>query len=225
MPQARPKQRKPALTHDSIVQVAAEILEEGGLDALTMRSVAQRLGAQPMSLYRYIATKDELLLGVAELLLADIELPDTEGLGWRETITEVTHAVHRAFLAHPHLSAVLGVQHVDSIAIFRGTELILRALREAGLTDLEAVRALDVITAFATGFTQRRAELRKDNPAPDRRLSRIRRLSAPEFATVIELAGLLVTVDVTTDFPDALAIVLDGVAGLVNASAARRTAA
>lgn len=199
------------LSFDGIVDAACALIEEDGLEALTMRRLAQRCGASPMSLYRHVATKEDLLRAVVERHFARFELPDTEGLPWREAITQVSAAVHREFLAHPHLAEVLALQHANAIAIFRATEVILRALRSAGLDDREAVRALDVITACATGFTQRKAELRRRATAPDERLRLIRDLPADEFSTVVGLAGLIVTVDLDHEFEDGLALVLDGI--------------
>lgn len=210
MPGAAYREAGP-LTLDGIVDAAAELIENEGLEGLTMRRLAQRCGASPMALYRHVADKQELLHAVVERQLADVELPDTEGMPWREAITQVVMAIHREFLAHPHLSEVLAVQHVDAIAIFRGTEVILQALRSAGLDEREAVRALDTITSCATGFTQRKAELRRRATAPDERLRRIRQLPPDEFGAVIEHAGLIVTVDLDHDLGDGLALVLDGI--------------
>ena len=207
----RPKLAENApLSAEAIVAAAAQLLESDGLEALTMRRLAAQLGASPMSLYRHVATKEELLRLIADRQLAEVELPDTEGLSWREAITEVTRALHGSFLAHPHLSAILAVQHIDAIAIFRATEVILHALRSAGLDDRDAVRALDVITSYAAGFTQRRNELRTRATAPRERLDRLHNLP-PELPTVADLAGQIVALDLDHRFEDGLALILDGI--------------
>jgi AcrR family transcriptional regulator len=199
------------LSLEAIVDAAAELLEAEGLGALTMRRLAARLGFSPMGLYRHVATKEELLRALADRYLADLALPDTEGLAWQETIVAVTSAIHRAFLAHSHLSEILAVQHVDALAVFRGSEAILDALTTAGMDDREAVRALDVLTSYAVGATQRKAELRGGSAAQAERLRRLRELPPGSFPTIRKLAGELVTVDFEHSFEDGLRLVIDGI--------------
>ena len=194
-----------------IVEAAAELIDADGVGALTMRRLAARCGVSPMALYRHVATKEELLGAIADRYLQEFELPDTEGLAWRDAIAEVTIAVHRAFLAHPHLTEILAVQHVDTIALYRVTEVVLRVLKDAGLDDREAVYALDTITSYATGFTQRKADLRSRSSVPAERLRRIQELPPEEFGTVLGLAGQLVTLDFEHDFEHGLELLLDGI--------------
>jgi AcrR family transcriptional regulator len=199
------------LNTDSIVDAAIELIEAGGLGALTMRKLATRLHCSPMALYRHVADKQTLIGAIADHYLADLELPDTEGLPWQDAIVAVTVAVHHAFLAHPPLEEILGVRHVDTMAVFRADEVILRALGEAGLDGRAAVHALDVFTSYAVGATLRQAAKRASSPAEDDRLRRLRALPAEDFPFVREQAGELVTVDFTLSFEDGLRLLIDGV--------------
>jgi AcrR family transcriptional regulator len=204
-------ERKPELGVDSIVAAAVDLIEADGLEALTMRGLATRLGCSPMALYRHVADKQELIGAIADHYLADLELPDTTGLRWQDAIVVVVTAVHDAFLAHPPLEAILSTRHVDTIAVFRADELILRALQEAGLTGREAVHALDVLASYAVGTIMRHAAVRARSPIESRRLDRLRQLPAEEFPLVRGLAGELVTVDFTLSFEDGLRLVVDGI--------------
>jgi AcrR family transcriptional regulator len=200
-----------ALNVDAIVEAAVELIDAGGLAALTMRKLASRLGCSPMALYRHVADKQQLIGAIADHYLADLELPPTDGLPWQETIVAVVSAVHRAFLANPPLEEILGVRHVDTIAVFRADELILRALKDAGLDTRAAVHAVDVIASYAVGATLRHAAKRTGSPAEDDRLRRLRALPAEDFPVVREAAGELVTVDFTLTFEDGLRLLLDGI--------------
>lgn len=60
-----------------------EVADEGGLGALTMRSLARHLSTKPMSLYHHVANKEDILDGVIDLVFAEIELPSDE-VGWKE---------------------------------------------------------------------------------------------------------------------------------------------
>jgi AcrR family transcriptional regulator len=198
------------LSLEAIVAAAVELIDADGLGTLTMRRLAKRLHCSPMALYRHVATKHDLIRAIAEQYLADVELPEVDGLTWQETVVTLTTTVHRAFLAHPPLEEILAVQHVDTIAVFRASELILGALLGAGLDGREAVRALDSLTSYAVGATQRKAEQRR-RTAQDDRLARLRRLPADSFPIVRELAGELVTVDFAHSFEDGLQLLIDGI--------------
>lgn len=199
------------LSRDGIVDAAIELIEAEGIGALTMRALAERCGASPMALYRHVETKQELLAAVADRYLSEAELPDTAELGWRETVTGVCAAIHGTFIEHPDLAEILALQHIDTITMFTATNTILESLREAGLSDREAVHALDVVTCYATGYSQRKAELRRRETAQDLRLRRLRELPEDGFAAVRELSGELVGLDFEHSFEDGLGLILDGI--------------
>jgi AcrR family transcriptional regulator len=201
-----------ALGIDRIVTAAVARIEADGFGSLTMRRLAKDLGCSPMAIYRHVADKQQLIAAVADHYLADVELPDTDGLPWQEAIVTTVMAVQRAFLERPQLEEMLAVRHVDTIAIFRADETILRVLRAAGFDGREAVHTLDVLASYAVGATLRQASVKREGTAEDKRLGRLRRLPADEFPVLRELAGELVTVDFHHTFEDGLRLVIDGIA-------------
>ena len=176
-----------------------------------MRKLATRLHCSPMALYRHVADKQTLIGAIADHYLADLELPDTDGVavagGDRRGDCRGPPRVSRP----PALEEILAVRHVDTMAVFRADEVILRALAEAGLDGRAAVHALDVFTSYAVGATLRQAAKRASSPAEDDRLRRLRALPAEDFPFVREQAGELVTVDFTLSFEDGLRLLIDGV--------------
>jgi AcrR family transcriptional regulator len=162
------------LTRQTIVATAIVLIESHGVDALTMRKLANACGAAPMSLYRYIATKEELLHAVVDAYLADVELPRTDDLPWHEAIERIVLAIAAAFDAHPHLGEILAVQPIDAAAVLDAMERIARALRSAGLDDNAVRSGLATLSAFATGYVHRRAANRR---APEVRARRFGRLA------------------------------------------------
>jgi hypothetical protein len=97
----------------------------------------------------------------------------------------------------------------------------LHALRCAGLDNREAARALDTITSYAVGATQRKAEQRRVSAADAARLQRIRELPPESFPTVRQLVGELVTVDFDHSFEDGLQLLIDGVERRIELAAGR----
>jgi len=209
---ARSHSETAPLTLESVVLAAVDVIDADGVGALTMRRLATRLGCSPMALYRHVATKQDLIRAIGEHYLADIELPDTDGMGWDEAIIAVTSALHHAVLERAPLVEIVAVQHVDAVAIFRAEETILRALRSAGLSDRDAVRGLSVITSYTVGATLRRAEQRAGSPAAVHRVQRLLQLPADTFPTLRALAGELVSADLELSFEDGLQLLLQGIA-------------
>lgn len=208
---ARSRSQTPPLTLEAVVLAAVEVIDSDGVGALTMRRLAARLGCSPMALYRHVATKQDLILAIGEHYLADIELPDTDGMPWDEAIVAVVSVLHHAALERAPLVEIVALQHVDAVAIFRAEEAILRALRSAGLSDRDAVRGLSVITSYTVGATQRRAEQRAGSPAAVHRLQRLLQLGADTFPTLRAVAGELVSVDFELSFEDGLRLLLQGI--------------
>ena len=73
---------RPRLSRDRVLQAATAIADRSGLDALTIRSLAAELGTKPMSVYHHVANKDEILDGIVDLVVGEIELPEIGG-DWR----------------------------------------------------------------------------------------------------------------------------------------------
>jgi AcrR family transcriptional regulator len=207
----RSRPQTPPLTLEAVVRAAVEVIDSDGVGALTMRRLAAQLGCSPMALYRHVATKQDLIRAIGEHYLADIELPDTTDMPWDETIIAVVSVLHHAVLERAALVEILAVQHVDTVAIFRAEEAILRALQSAGLSERDAVRGLSVITSYTVGATQRRAEQRAGSPAAAHRLQRLLQLPADTFPTLRAVAGELVRVDFELSFEDGLRLLLQGI--------------
>jgi AcrR family transcriptional regulator len=196
------------LTRDAILAAAVGMIESDGVEALTMRKLADRCGAAPMSLYRHVATKHELLKAVADFYLAEVELPKTDELPWDETIKQVILAVIDGFEGHPHLADIMAVQHVDAVAIFKAWELIMRALRGAGFADEDVLTALAALSAYATGFVHRHAERLRTSASEEDRLERVHQLDPTEFSTIQSVANEIVALDTTERFERGLDLLI-----------------
>ncbi|MEV0380352.1 TetR/AcrR family transcriptional regulator [Nonomuraea sp. NPDC050643] len=152
---ARPqrKREQPALTREHIVTEAVRLLDEEGADNLSMRRLGSRLGAGATSLYRHVASKDELLELALDEVYGELPLPDAGE--WRATVREVAHALRAAILRHPWMAAKLGEAGLAYLGpnVLRQSEHMLGIFERAGFSLDEADQAVSTVTAFVLGIS------------------------------------------------------------------------
>jgi AcrR family transcriptional regulator len=142
--------RRRALTRDAIVDAALAVLDEGGVDGMNMRAVAQRLETGPASLYAHVRGKDELLALVLDKVVAEIPLPAAGAAPWQEQIKDVIRAMRRVMAAHRDLArGALGNIPTGPNAL-RLINATLGVLRDAGLPDQVIAYAADILPLYAT---------------------------------------------------------------------------
>jgi len=100
-----PVERAP-LSVSAIVSTAIELADAGGLDAVSMRQIGQRLGATGMALYRHVANRDELLTLMVDTVIGEFAYPEPRPEHWRAALTELARQDWRSYFAHPWLLAV-----------------------------------------------------------------------------------------------------------------------
>lgn len=155
---------RPPLTRERIAGLALEIANREGIDALSMRGLADRLGVGTMTLYGYVSSKDDLLDAVVDSAVADREPFVSEG-PWRVQLRETVLGVRRALLRHPSLIELRVRRPVLRPEALRFAEHILGVLRNAGLDPVEAAFGFRLIFTYTFGF----AAL---SPAPSTEASR-----------------------------------------------------
>jgi TetR/AcrR family tetracycline transcriptional repressor len=156
MPQASPRAaaarvRRGTLDLTVIAETALRIIDQGGIDALTMRTLAAELGSSVNTLYWYARTKDEILAAVGELVIAQVHIPD--GGDWDERLATIMKGLRAVLLAHPGLGAIGVNQPTSGPASLRLTNEILGLLRAGGLTEPRALAAMRILTGYAYGTT------------------------------------------------------------------------
>jgi AcrR family transcriptional regulator len=200
-----------SLTVEQIVDVAVDLLETDGLGAVTIRGVAERLGVGAMTLYTYVGTKEGMLAAVASRYLASLELPPAE-LPWRERVAGTIRAVHELFIDIPELASIAASQPLDNVGAFRGAEIVLASLSEAGLSDQQAIDAFDVLASYVVGATLREVSRLTNYVAPAERMRELRRLPEGEFAHVRSMAEPFVARTTASGFDRGLDLLIEGIA-------------
>src|SRR3954464_11332159 len=140
------------LSRERILRAALELVDEAGLDALTMRKLGQRLGFEAMSLYNHVENKDNVIDGMLDLVLAEGE-PPAPSDDWARAIRESAISVHTALRRHPWAVGVL----LDRIrpARLRYMDSLLGRLREAGFSAETTYTAYHVLDGHIFGFSLR----------------------------------------------------------------------
>lgn len=107
--------RPARFTRDQAVAAAAGIIDQGGVEALTMRRLSSALGVDPMALYRHFADKGDVVDAVADRFWVGCELPDLEdGEGWRAYAARVMRGIRSGLSRHPHLIPVVATRPFSS---------------------------------------------------------------------------------------------------------------
>jgi AcrR family transcriptional regulator len=94
------------LSRERILMAAVALADEGGVESLSMRRLAQELGVVPMALYKHVANKDEMLDGMVDVVVGEID-PPLEDEDWKTTVRERVLSARRMLLHHPWASRVI----------------------------------------------------------------------------------------------------------------------
>lgn len=221
---------KPGLSLDRVVRAGVEIADVEGLEAVSMSRVAGRLGVSTMSLYRYVATKDELVMLMVDAA-AGPPPPLPQDLGWRAGLAHWAAALRSAMLAHPWALLVPVTGPPIAPNQLAWLDQALHVLRDTGLTGAEQVFVALLVSsqvridaqyaagiagdpraaALAAGYSAFLLRVTEDGRLPD-----LRRVAV---AGVFDDAADDMTMD--TEFAFSLARVLDGVETLIRSRAGR----
>jgi AcrR family transcriptional regulator len=140
--------RKPELTQDAIVTAALEIIDAEGMDALSMRRVAQRFDTGAASLYAYVANKDELVELVVDRVNGEVRLPVADPDRWREQTREAMFAIRDVYARHRDLGrALIGAVPMGPNSL-ECSERLLSILRAGGLSKQVCSFALDLLSMY-----------------------------------------------------------------------------
>lgn len=166
----RRKQRRPqsgarrpgALTRERIVEVSLGLVDHEGVDAITIRRLADALGVSPMALYNHVSSKRDLLRAIADHVMGEVDFDGAQD-DWREQVKYCFRAFRAVCLRHPGIARLLEVADVAPAAVFTPMEVTLRALGQLGLDSRDALRTYFTLVSF----TLSQASYQSRGPFPD----------------------------------------------------------
>jgi AcrR family transcriptional regulator len=193
MTRSKTATRKP-LSRERVLQAAVALADEAGLEAFSMRALAQELGVVPMALYKHIANKDELLDGMVDSVFGEIELPSTE-LDWRSAMRRRAISTREALQRHGWAIGMMESRRPGP-ANLRNHNAVMGCLREAGFPFEMAIHAYSVQDAYIYGFALQERDTGFETPESAGEAAQRR------AATVGALEGYPHLVEIVTKLPE-----------------------
>jgi AcrR family transcriptional regulator len=204
--------RKP-LSRAHVLEAAIALADEAGLEAFSMRGLAQELGVVPMALYKHVADKEELLDGMVDLVFGEIELL-SEDLEWRSAMQRRAISTREALRRHSWAIGMMESRHPGP-ANLRNHNAVMGCLRKAGFSFEMAVHAYSVHDAYIYGFALQEKDLGFETPdsAGEAAQRRTETIGVPEnYPYLVEIATKLPEsgYDNAIEFAWGLDLILDG---------------
>ena len=151
--QARPREEtRPALSRERVLEAAIALADEAGIGSLTMRKLAQELGVEAMTLYYYVAKKDDILNGIVDIVIGEIELP-SPGDDWKPALRRMAISAYEVLVRHPWAAGLVLSSSGVSASRLRYMESILGTLRMAGFSAEMTDHGYHALESHIMGFT------------------------------------------------------------------------
>jgi TetR/AcrR family transcriptional regulator, tetracycline repressor protein len=148
---AKERARVP-LTRGRVLAEALRLVDEEGLEALTMRRLGKRLGVEAMSLYNHVEGKADLQAGIVGLLWEEAERSLTDGENWKDSLRSLARCLRGIAIHHPHAFPLLMSASAFAGPMLRALGRGLAVLRDAGFDDERSAKTLNAVLGYAAGY-------------------------------------------------------------------------
>jgi AcrR family transcriptional regulator len=207
-----PKKRAP-LSRERVLRSAIDIADTAGIAALTIRSLAQRLGVKPMSIYYYVPNKSAILDGIVDLVFSEIELPAADG-DWRSQLVRRANSARRVLSRHHWAIGLMESRKSPGPATLRHHDAVIGTLRRAGFSVEMTAHAYALLDSYVYGFALQEAALPfqgADTPA-DVTEPIMQRFNTDHYPNLVEMATEYILqpgYDFGDEFEFGLGVILD----------------
>jgi AcrR family transcriptional regulator len=207
-------QRRAPLSRERVIVEAVALADENGIGTLTMRSLADRLHVEPMSLYHHVANKDEILDGMVDVVFRDVELPSTQA-EWKTAMRDRAASARDALRRHPWAIGRMESRLTPGPATLRHHDAVIGCLRSAGFTIELAAHAYSAIDSYLYGFAMQELNLPFTTPEETAAMAAtfLDHFPAEEYPHLAELTTehvLQPGYDYGDEFDFGLDLILDG---------------
>jgi AcrR family transcriptional regulator len=212
------KVREP-VTRERALRAGVAIADAEGIASLTMRRLAQELGVEAMSLYHHVANKDEVLDGITDLVVAEIDVPPS-GTDWRPAMRHRAISAHEVLLAHPWAAMLIMSRFNSGPGMTRYLDATLGRLREGGFSIHGALDAWHTMDSHIYGFTLQELQLPFDAADNAQVSADVLALFDPaQFPYVVETVTEISRTGRVEHFEFGLELILDGLERILDKQA------
>jgi AcrR family transcriptional regulator len=155
--------RRVPLSRERVLRAAVALADDAGIESLSMRKLAQELGVVPMALYKHVANKEELLDGMVDVVVGEID-PPVRGTDWKSAVRQRILSARRALLRHPWASRVLESRTNPTPLVLGYMDSMIGMFRAGGFSIDLTHHVMHTVGSRIFGFTQ---ELFEDSPSVD----------------------------------------------------------
>ena len=148
-----PADTRVPLTRERVLGTAVALADQRGIESLSMRKLAEALDVVPMALYRHVANKDELLGGMIDVVVDEID-PPLDGADWKTAIRERILSARRALLRHPWASRVMESRTTPTPVVLEYMDSMIGLFRTGGFSLDVTHHAMHAMGSRMFGFTQ-----------------------------------------------------------------------
>jgi AcrR family transcriptional regulator len=141
--------RRGSLTRELLVKESLRLLDTDGVTGFSLPKLGRALGADPTAIYRHFASKDDLVLAIADALIEEASAGLTPGPCWVGTLDEVARRIRRTYLAHPAAASLCSYRVTQGPAEMRVVDMIIGAVLAAGFAGAEAATVYRAFGDFA----------------------------------------------------------------------------
>ena len=140
------------------MRAAIDLADDSGIESVTMRPLGRKLGVEAASLYNHVANKDDLLDGMVNRIVAEIDLPAGD-VGWQETMRRRAVSARQVFARHPWAAGLIDSRGRNGPSSLAYEDRVLGALLEAGFSPQDAAHAYLALDSYIYGFERQRSNL------------------------------------------------------------------
>jgi AcrR family transcriptional regulator len=151
-------ERRTPLKRDRVLRAAMALADAGGLETVTMRRLGQELEVGPMALYRHVASRDDMVDGIVDLVFAEIDLPAI-GTDWKVAMRERAISLREALSRHRWAVGLMESRSNPGPANLRHHDVVLGILRASGFDMAMAAHAYSLLDSYIYGFAQTQMNL------------------------------------------------------------------
>jgi AcrR family transcriptional regulator len=228
MPQPAQARRLRRLSTDRVLKAAVVLADKAGIEAVSMRKLAEELGVAPMAAYKHVASKDELLDGMVDIVVGEID-PPVAGVGWKSAVRQRILSARRSLQRHPWAPGVIESRTNPSPVMLAYLDSMIGMFRAGGFSADLTHHALHAMGSRLYGFSQDVFDDSQTHDPPTRAML-VRQMEG-RYPHITELVGAVYHDEASVvgrgcddqfEFEFALDLLLDGLQGLLHRSDQQR---